>query len=217
MQPTVGGTSQAVDSPRRSSQIFDQLCGEFNSLWDMLDPKTGYWKEPVSAPAIIAIDGATRLEEIITDFIASVRSRELNSVDAGERARFADWGAIKDKEVEFIDSAINLPCHFVYCVHDELREEQVQASPTINPNTGAETPRTIGTGRLLIVPALVGQLRDTMGGKFTAVLWTRCENNKYYWLIAPQQEGAAQVRGAGTRTKDGLPAKIDQDFRLILP
>jgi len=204
-----------TDAPKRTTAIFDQFITDFNSLYDLLDPRTGYWRDPKSAPGIIVIDGATRLEEIITDFIAATRNRELNSADASERARFADWGAIKDKEVEIVESAINLPAHFVYCVHDELREKQVQAAPLITQD-GKEIPKTIGTGDIFVMPALTGQLRDTMGAKFTAVLWSRNEGSSYYWMIQPQQEGAAKIRGAGTRTKDGLGGRIPQDFRLIL-
>jgi hypothetical protein len=213
-----GGQSKVEkeDTARRSGARFEAFLDEFNQLFDMIDPRTGTWRDIEQAPGAIAIDSGTALEEDITDFVCNKRNADMNSSNVTERMSYSIWGAIKDKEVEVIKNAKGLPCHFVYNVHEELRQEVVPGQPAVpgQPQT-AIAPR--GTGMVYLQPALVGSLRDTMAKEFGVVVYSRAKGNRYEWIVRPGQEGAGIIRSAGTRARSDLPTTpIEQDYQKVL-
>lgn len=218
-----GRKISATDSPEHPN-TFVPFIDEFNKFYDQLDPRTGFWREPEQSPAIIAIDSGTALEDIICDFICKTRRREINGSgtdDNSRQARFADWGAMKDKEEEVIEAARSLPAHFVYCVHDELRQEIIAGKPAEKGNSPETAIPAIGTNMLYNMPSLIGGLRETMPKRFDIVLYTKTivQNSKcvYKWITRPVSHPTdGNIRGAGIRSAENLPQEVIQDFAEIL-
>ena len=212
-------TSAGDISKARTSDLLDKFVAEFNEMIQMVDGKTGTWRDPENSPGIICIDSATSLENWITDATCSIRGRDINSPLATERARYADWGAIKDKELEIVQCAKALPCYFVYNVHDELRVFTIPEPISMTLNSTGEVQQSGGQrsmGDVYIYPALTGSLRDDLGGEFDVVMYSRAEGKKYYWVTRPRQEGQATLRAAKTRTRDDLDVVMEQDYRELL-
>lgn len=207
-------------APARSVEEFDNFMDEFNEMYDMVDPRTGFWREgAINPPGCVVIDSGTALEDLIYDFVLTKRGREFGEgemITQGKNAgrttkdvTGSDWSSIKDKEVEVIESAKGLPCHFIYICH-ETTVQEVVPGPQVRVEGAAIAP--IPTGAILSQPALTGNLRDTMPKYFSAVLFSSREGDQAKWQVRP----GGRIKMAGTRLRDDLPQFVPQDYKGIL-
>jgi hypothetical protein len=209
-------------APARSTAEFELFMDEFNGLYDMIDPRTSTWREDaINPPGCIVIDSGTALEDLIYDFVLKKRGREFGEGEMITSGRNegrttkdvtgSDWQSIKDKEVEVIESAKGLPCHFVYICH-ELLVQEIVPGPQVRAKDAPTIP-AIATGTLNSVPALTGNLRDTMPKYFSAVLYATREGGQARWQVVP----GGRIKMAGTALRDDLQSMfVPQDYCGVL-
>lgn len=182
----------------RIAEVWMDFQRDFNALWDLVDPRTGLFKEGVDAPGTIVIDSISGYQDIVMDFVLAKENHRLG--EKGTDAR-NDYGYAMGKISETVEAAVSLPCNFVATFHEILDKDET-------------------VGKLNLLPKVFGQntLAPSIGKFFGAVLYAFVKKgptgaDEYMWITKPDE--TRFIRSAGVRSADGLPAQVPQDFGLI--
>lgn len=194
-----GNKLNTVAEPVRSQDQWNEFSKEFNQLYDMVDPRTGKWKDPANSPGVVVVDSISAIKDVITDFILNIRNKELTGTDGGG-VTYTEQALFKEKFKAVINGLKGLPCHTVMTAHVELRQEMNKS--------GSNKIDSTSTGNSFIVPIIFGDMRWNLTSYFDAVLFTK---PNWKWQTKPD----GKIKGCGVRTTEGLEAIIDQNFELI--
>lgn len=218
--PRVGGEKIGEnENVKRSSEPFKDFLTDINRLYDQLEPSGTRWKESfvADAPYAIVVDSLTAIQDDILSFTLGLRHKELGNAAVDGRQ---EYGMQMGKIVETIRSVRALPCFVVWLAHEQTKMGTVKM-PSAPPGASQQTktdlaPRT--TGLIYKLPVVTGQLANQIGGEFGAVLFTTVNpitstQADYMWITRPD---GGEIRGAGTRLKEGLPQQVKQDFNLVV-
>lgn len=177
---------------RRSKENYLDFITYVNNIYD--NPGD------LNAPYAIVVDSLTVLSDHILGYVLALRGKDLGRPGVDGRQ---EYGLQMGKIVETIRSLRELPCFTIVLAHEQNEMETVGGTDPKNP---------MPTGRVYTLPLVTGKLAFSLGEEFGGVFHTAVENGKYQWIASP----TANIRSAGTRLKEGLPARIDQDFDLIV-
>lgn len=196
-----GGDKIDIGPTRQRSQAeFLTFMREFNQLYELVDPRTGKWKDPANSPGLVLIDGITILRDIVYDYVLSVRGKDLGG-GQGSGITFTEQVMFKEKVLGIINAARGLPCHCAFTCHVEMRQEMAKGGgPDADPTPTGETYR---------VPIIFGDLRSSLTSLFDVALYTTMPNFKW------KTTGDGHMKGVGVRVNEKLPVIMDQDFRLV--
>jgi len=202
----------------RTKEPFMDFLMSINGLYDHVDSSGAKWKDDFvnEAPYAIVVDSLTAIQDDILGFTLSLRNKQLGvpGPKGFEPDGRQEYGMQMGKIVETVRAIRALPCFFVLLAHEQTRMGTVKM-PTAPKGADPIAPMT--TGVIAKLPVVTGQLANTIGGEFGAVLFTGSEpvtstKSRYFWITRPDGE----IRGAGTRLKEGLDLKIDQNFDLVV-
>lgn len=197
-------------SPARSKDMFLNFANDINTFFDMLGPDKQWRPDKIAeAPYAIVIDSATRFADHVLSFTLALRNKELGQQGVDGRAEF---GLQMGKIVETIRSLADLPCLTIITAHEQIKAEMVK---TASKDQGGN-PHS--TGKDWRLPVFTGQLANSIAGEFGVVLYTDIEppttsdgQSTYKWFTRPIDN----IYCAKTRLRDGLPAKVVQDFNVV--
>lgn len=137
-------------------------------------------------PKTIIVDSVTRLYMSIMDYGLSKTSRK-----EGDPPQLQDYGTAAALTVHFTRAALQTGCNLIYLAHEKAYANEV---------TGIEKG----------VPALTGQLGDTIPRFFQEILHARAtgsgNNRKYLWETQPAGKFVART------THTDFDSTIPQDF-----
>lgn len=170
-----------------NSEPFMGLLKDINSLYDMKPTDPKF-------PSCIILDDLTNLSEIVMEFVVAMSGSAGGVLGESQ----AHYGLYASKMTEIRKSLDGLPLITVFLGHDNIIKDDL-------------------SGGTMIVPYLKGRvLPPTWCKDFTVVLYTCVEMKdgrpSYQWQTRPD----ARLRSAGTRFKEDLPARVEQDFKLVL-
>ncbi len=191
------GIDRIKDTQHRNRQSAPALdfFRHINNLYDHVDPKDPKnWKpeaiEAKKVPGTIVIDSLTTLADQILDFTLVLEGHELGAPKTDARS---DFGKQMSKIVEIITSILALPCSFVMLAHEKVTQDDT-------------------TGTIRCDPMVTGQLASVIADYFGIVIYSHFSGGKYMWLTQPEN----YVKVAGTRYTEGLQARIEQDYSLLM-
>ncbi len=213
-------------APTREMDPFIDFIRDLNTLVNMLDQQ-GEWKDPKLAPGCVVIDPCTSYCEMCWDYILQKRGKELGGskeqgaiTEDGKMMKYVeptDWTALQEKTVDMVKSLKSLPCHRIVTFHEELIQEIV--SGTISMEKGVPAIQPMKTGNIVNLPLLSGKLQSSIGKNFSIILYTRYQpsqtrSESYKWLTVPSEH--ERVKTVGARNKTDLPQWMVQDFCKLL-
>ena len=213
-------------APDRQQDPFIDFVRDLNSVVNLVG-QDGNWKDPAIAPGCIVIDPCTSFTEMCFDYICRKRgkevggSREQGAVsEDGKVLKYIepmDWVSLQDKTLEMIKVIKSLPCHRIVTFHEELIQEMVAGTLSMDRNVPAIQPKA--TGQIYNLPLLSGKLQSSIGKNFSVILYTRyypaaTRNDCYQWLTVPSE--SEHVKTVGARSKTDLQPRIPQDFCKLL-
>jgi len=190
---TKGDRIQVGHKTGHNQEPFEELMRDINRLYDMLGPD-GKPTSPTDFPSTIIIDDLTNLSEMVMEFVVAMSGSAGGMLGESQ----AHYGFYAGKMTEIRKSLDGLPILTVMLGHDNIIKDDL-------------------SGGTQIVPYLKGKVLPPVWTKdFTVVLYTGVETKDgkpwYYWQTRPD----SRLRSAGTRFRENLPAKVDQDFSLVL-
>lgn len=188
---------QGADADR-SAIPTEGFISDAAKLYDRLDPQTGLWL-PGKELGAVCVDSMTALNERWVEFVGAVGHKTTGDFT------WVEWRKTRDKILETIKSFKGLPCYSVFMFHEVLIQEEV---PDPNPKLPAK-----GTGNMLWVPKIQGDLNTTVQKEFSVFVHSKVEGgNQYKWITQPTD----RIRAIGSRNKVSMPKEVPQDFENIL-
>lgn len=223
---TRGRTMKEGPAPTREMDPFLDFIKDLNSLINMLGPDKK-WRNPATAPGCVCIDPCTSYTEMCWDYILQKRGKELGGsreqgaiTEDGKALKYVeptDWTALQEKTIDMIKSVKSLPCHRIVTFHEELIQEIVSGTVSMDKNIPAIQP--VKTGTIVNLPLLSGKLQSSVGKNFSIIVYTRympaqSRSDCYKWLTVPSDQ--ERVKTAGARNRIDLPQYMLQDYCKLL-
>ena len=136
------------------------------------------------------IDPTTDLTEMIISHMAKTNKSAMETKGSYDPRHWAPMAAGKLQQI--ITAMNGLNAHNIFIMHDTLKEIEQ-------------------TGEIRIMPMIVSQFRDRIGGGFSQYLYATKEGDKA--VVYTTDKGF--VKGVGVRWPSGLPAVCGADFKSI--
>jgi len=221
-----GRKMQEGPAPTRELDPFIDFIRDLNSLISRVKPN-GEWDNSETAPGCVVIDPCTSYTEMCWDYILRKRGKELGGsreqgaiTEDGKTLKYVeptDWTALQEKTVDMIKSVKSMPCHRIVTFHEELIQEMVAGTISMDKSQPSIAP--VRTGSIVNLPLLSGKLQSSVGKNFSIILYTRYmpsakREECYKWLTVPSEQ--ERVKTVGARNKQDLPQYMLQDFCKLL-
>jgi hypothetical protein len=196
----VGAIANSESTPRQAN-TFMEFINDYVALTQKVNPQTGDWKaDATEIPGVIVIDSMSSMGDHILEFVLSRLGHDLGAPKTDSRG---DYGKQMSKVVETVRALKALPCHTVFIFHEVTIQNEI-------------------TSLVQVLPAVTGQLRDTITREFTIVVRAITKSAgggkiEYLWHTKPVGQTACAGSTFLTPEQNALlPEFIPQDFSSLL-